>query len=79
MIVESNDNLVNSEEVTSTIRVTNFNDSSIDLLVNCFTKSTQWHDFCIAREELILEIMNIVHNNGSDFAYPTRTVHIEKD
>ena len=77
--IESNDNLVNSEEVTSTIRVTNFNDSSIDLLVNCFTKSTQWHDFCIAREELILEIMNIVHNNGSDFAYPTRTVHIEKD
>ena len=77
--IESNDNLVNSEEVTSTIRVTNFNDSSIDLLINCFTKSTQWHDFCIAREELILEIMNIVQNNGSDFAYPTRTVHIEKD
>ena len=77
--IESNDNLVNSEEVTSTIRVTNFNDSSIDLLINCFTKSTQWHDFCVAREELILEIMNIVHNNGSDFAYPTRTVHIEKD
>ena len=77
--IQNNDNLVNSDEVRSTIRVTNFNDSSIDVLVNCFTKSTQWHDFCIAREELILEIMRIVKNNGSDFAYPTRTIHIEKD
>ena len=50
--IESNDNLANSEEVRSTIRVTNFNDSSIDVLVNCFTKSTLWHDFCIAREEI---------------------------
>lgn len=77
--IESNDNLVNSEEVRSTIRVTNFNDSSIDVLVNCFTKSTQWHDFCVAREDLILEIMRIVKSNGSDFAYPTRTIHLEKD
>jgi len=77
--IESNDNLANSEEVRSTIRVTNFNDSSIDVLVNCFTKSTLWHDFCIAREDLILEIMRIVKSNGSDFAYPTRTIHLEKD
>ena len=70
---------VNSEEVKSTIRVTDFNDSSIDVLVNCFTKSTLWHDFCIAREDLILEIMRIVKSNGSDFAYPTRTIHLEKD
>ena len=77
--IESNDNLVNSAEVKSTIRVTDFNDSSIDVLVNCFTKSTLWHDFCIAKEELILEIMRIVKSNGSDFAYPTRTIHLEKD
>ena len=48
-------------------------------LVNCFTKSTYWHDYCVAREELILEIMRIVKSNGSDFAYPTRTIHLEKD
>ena len=77
--IEKNSNLVDSDQVPSTIRVTNFNDSSIDVLVNCFTKSTQWHDYCVAREELILEIMRIVKNNGSDFAYPTRTIHLEKD
>ena len=77
--IEKNSNLVDSDKVPSTIRVTNFNDSSIDVLVNCFTKSTQWHDYCVAREELILEIMRIVKNNGSDFAYPTRTIHLEKD
>ena len=77
--IERNSNLVDSDQVQSTIRVTDFNDSSIDVLVNCFTKSTQWHDYCVAREELILEIMRIVKNNGSDFAYPTRTIHFEKD
>ena len=77
--IEKNKNLVNSDEIQSTIRVTNFNDSSIDMLVNCFTKSTKWQDFCIAREELILEIMKIVQENGSDFAFPTRTIHLENE
>ena len=77
--IEKNKNLVDAKDQPSTIRVTNFNDSSIDMLVNCFTKSTQWHDFCIAREELLLEIIEIVKRNGSDFAYPTQTIHLEKD
>ena len=77
--IANNDNLANADEATTTIRVTQFNDSSIDMLVYCFTRSTKWHDFCIAREELILEIMKIVKNNGSDFAYPTSTIHIEKE
>lgn len=77
--VAANDDLANADEATTTIRVTKFNDSSIDMLVYCFTRSTKWHDFCIARENLILEIMKIVKKNGSDFAYPTSTIHIEKD
>ena len=77
--IADNDNLANADEATTTIRVTKFNDSSIDMLVYCFTRSTKWHDFCVARENLILEIMKIVKKNGSDFAYPTSTIHIEKD
>ena len=77
--IENNDDLANSDEATTTIRVTKFNDSSIDMLVYCFTRSTRWHDYCKAREQLILEIMKIVKKNGSDFAYPTSTLHIEKN
>ena len=77
--IENNDDLANSNEATTTIRVTKFNDSSIDMLVYCFTRSTRWHDYCKAREQLILEIMKIVKKNGSDFAYPTSTLHIEKN
>ena len=77
--VAANDDLANADEATTTIRVTKFNDSSIDMLVYCFTRSTKWHDFCIARENLILEIMKIVKKNGSDFAYPTSTIHLEQD
>ena len=77
--VAKNDDLVNAEEATTTIRVTQFNDSSIDLLIYCFTKSTRWYDYTKAKEDLILEIIKIVKNNGSDFAYPTQTIHLEKD
>ena len=77
--VAANDDLANADEATTTVRVTQFNDSSIDMLVYCFTRSTKWHDFCIARENLILEIMKIVKKNGSDFAYPTSTIHLEKE
>ena len=66
--IAADDDLANADEATTTIRVTQFNDSSIDMLVYCFTRSTKWHDFCEAREKLILEIMKIVKNNGSDFA-----------
>ena len=77
--VAKNDDLVNADEATTTIRVTQFNDSSIDLLIYCFTKSTRWYDYTKAKEDLILEIIRIVKNNGSDFAYPTQTIHLEKD
>tara|TARA_E500000178_G_scaffold88973_1_gene87807 strand:- start:456 stop:1502 length:1047 start_codon:yes stop_codon:yes gene_type:complete len=77
--VAKNDDLVNADEATTTIRVTQLNDSSIDLLIYCFTKSTRWYDFTKAKEDLILEIIRIVKNNGSDFAYPTQTIHLEKD
>ena len=77
--VAKNDDLVNANEATTTIRVTQFNDSSIDLLIYCFTKSTRWYDYTKAKEDLILEIIKIVKNNGSDFAYPTQTIHLEKD
>ena len=77
--VAKNDDLVNADEATTTIRVTQFNDSSIDLLIYCFTKSTRWYDYTKAKEDLILEIIKIVKNNGSDFAYPTQTIHLEND
>jgi MscS family membrane protein len=48
-------------------------------LIYCFTKSTRWYDYTKAKEDLILEIIKIVKNNGSDFAYPTQTIHLEKD
>ena len=49
--VAKNDDLVNADEATTTIRVTQFNDSSIDLLIYCFTKSTRWYDYTKAKED----------------------------
>ena len=56
-----------------------FGDSSLNIFCYYFTKSTQWAEFMKVREDTYLSIMKIVENNGSSFAFPTQTLHIEND
>jgi MscS family membrane protein len=54
-----------------------FGESSIDILVYAFTKSTAWKDWLEVKEELMYGIMEIVERNGLAFAYPTITIDTE--
>jgi len=56
-----------------------FGDSSLNIFCYYFTKSTKWAEFMKVREDTYLSIMKIVENNGSSFAFPTQTLHIEND
>ncbi len=49
-------------------------DSSIDILIYAFTKSTVWQEWLRVKEEVIYNIMEIVERNGLRFAFPTITV-----
>ena len=45
------------------VRIEKFSDSSIDLLVRCFTKSGSWNDWLEVKEKLAIEIKQIVEGN----------------
>ena len=61
------------------IYFSDFGESSLNIFCYYFTKSTNWAEFMRVREATYLSIMKIVDNNGSSFAFPTQTLHIEND
>ncbi len=73
--------LKNDEDIdNSIISVTfkDFSDSSQDILVRYFTKTTEKYENLRVREKVNYEIRRIVEEAGASFAFPTATVHIEK-
>lgn len=56
-----------------------FADSSLNIMVYCFTKTTVWAEWLAAQQEVYLKIIAIVKQHGADFAYPTQTLYMEKN
>lgn len=52
-------------------------DSSINILVDCFTKSVSKKDFFEVREDVIFKIMTIVQECNLSFAFPSQSLYIE--
>jgi len=60
------------------VRIEKFSDSSIDLLVRCFTASDSWTNWLEVKERLAISIKQIVENNGASFAFPSQSIYVEK-
>ncbi len=71
------DDFVPPESASTFVRIDRFNDSSIDILVYCFTKTTKWGEWLEVKEELAYKIMEIVHEAGTGFAFPSTSLYIE--
>ncbi|WP_420338427.1 mechanosensitive ion channel family protein [Roseibium sp.] len=54
-----------------------FKESSICILIDCFVIGTDREAYRKACHHLLLEVMRIVEQNGSSFAYPTRSLYME--
>lgn len=53
------------------VRLGEFADSSMNVDVAFYIETTDWGAFTAAREEILLEVANIVARVGADFAFPT--------
>ena len=58
------------------VKFTDFNASSLDLFIYCFTVSTDWTKHLAVKQDVNLKIMEMVEELGMSIAYPTRTVHL---
>ena len=67
-----------NQSVGVAVRIEKFSDSSIDLLVRCFTASNSWTDSLLVKERLAIAIKEIVEGNRASFAFPSQSIYIEK-
>ena len=67
-----------NQSVGVAVRIEKFSDSSIDLLVRCFTNSNSWNDWLEVKERLAIKIKEIVESNNASFAFPSQSIYVEK-
>jgi MscS family membrane protein len=60
------------------VNFTDFNASSLDILVYCFTKTTVWGEYLDARQDVCLKIMDILEEHGMEIAFPSRSVYLRQ-
>jgi MscS family membrane protein len=68
---------VSPEKTATFVRIDQFSDSSIDILLYCFTHTTNWMQWLEIKEKLLLEIKSVVENAGTGFAFPSRSLYLE--
>ncbi|WP_291844110.1 mechanosensitive ion channel family protein [Maricaulis sp.] len=75
--VESHPEYAQAPEVSTFMRVDSFGPSSIDFMLYCFTKTTNWGEWLRLKEDLAFFIKETVENAGTEFAFPSTSVYIE--
>lgn len=58
------------------VHLNSFSESSIDILVYVFFQVRDWAEELQAREEFILQTIELAASLGVEFAFPTRTVYL---
>jgi MscS family membrane protein len=78
VVEDVKDMLKNHPDIDSTLTlIVNFNGygpSSLDFFIYTFTKTTNWIQFHEVKQDVMLKIVEIVHKNAADFAFPTTTI-----
>lgn len=76
-ILDNSDIYATPDEMPTQVKLDKFNDSSIDILIYCFSRSVAWPDFLEAKQKLLLETKKIVEEAGTAFAFPSRSLYVE--
>ncbi len=65
---------------TQLVFMDRYNDFSIDILIYCFSKTTDWAQWLSVKEDVLFKIAEILHHNHLEFAYPTQVrIHRNPD
>ncbi|MEQ8230011.1 MAG: mechanosensitive ion channel family protein [Rhodospirillales bacterium] len=75
--IEETPEFAPSTEVSTFVRVDSFGDSSINILVYCFTLTTKWGEYLEIKERLAYRIKDIVEGAGTGFAFPSQSIYVE--
>jgi MscS family membrane protein len=58
------------------VRFVALSESSLDVEVNAWFRTTDAAEFALVRQEMLLQFLQVVETAGTGFAFPTRTIHV---
>ena len=64
---------------TTLVYMDTFADSSIHILVYCFSRSVVWQEWLAVKEDVMYRIAGILQKHNLDFAYPALTIYRGKE
>lgn len=70
-----NTSFAQPDEATLFVVTDSFNDSSIDIMIYCFTKTTNWGEWLEIKQDFAFAIKHIVETAGSSFAFPSMSIY----
>jgi MscS family membrane protein len=59
------------------VRFVGLGEYSLNIDVQAWFSTTDWNQFLVIRQEALLRFIEVVENNGSALAFPTRTLQLE--
>ena len=62
---------------TLLVYLDSFGDSSINILIYCYSKSVVWQDWLETKEDVMHNIMDIIERNNLEFAFPSLSIYNE--
>ncbi len=66
-----------SQSDTLIVNFESFGDSALNIFIYTFTSTANWARYLDIRENVQIEIMRIVEENGSSFAFPSQSIYLE--
>lgn len=64
-----------AQDKTLMVNFNAFAASSLDFFIYCFTKTTNWTEYHVVKQDVLLKIIHIIEGQGAQCAFPTQTVH----
>ena len=77
-IISRNKNFSVNKENPVIVKIYEFSDSSINILVRCFTITNDFNQLLEAKSLLAIDIKEIVEKRGGSFAFPSQSIYVEK-
>ncbi len=77
-IISRSKNFSVNKENPVIVKIYEFSDSSINILVRCFTKTNDFNQLLEAKSLLAIDIKEIVEKRGGSFAFPSQSIYVEK-
>jgi MscS family membrane protein len=73
----NSDDFVSDPDLDPVVRVVELGSSSIDILIVAYSDPVGFAAYNEVKENLIFNIMRIVKENNSEFAYPSTSLYVE--